>query len=181
MARRAARDSRRSTDNDSKGSAPGEGGVALGGARSQGRNRPIRWARSFAGQQVLTLLAVGLLIQMLLPYRHDSTAHVVAGGALILFLGSVIPPPLLNRLGSVTELALFTLVMGLAWSTETTFLGPFDLVDIAFTLGGAFVALAALSRLTAADPLDRRSTARASVVLAGAAVAYRYLLGIGPS
>lgn len=134
---------------------------------------------SFASRWAVTLVTVGLLVQVLLPYRHDQPAHLVAGGALVLFLVVAISPNRLHRLGPYTEITLFALVGALSWLTEATFLGPFDLVDIAFTLAGSFLALAALPEANRISAADRRSTARMCVVLAAGALAYRYVLGIG--
>lgn len=137
--------------------------------------RSMRFASRWAG----ILVAVGVLVQVLLPYRHDQPAHLVAGGALVLFLIVSVSPKRLHGLDPFTEVYVFALVVVLSWATEATFLGPFDLVDIAFTLAGSFLALAALPEADQLSARDRRSTARMCLVLAAGALTYRYVLGIG--
>ena len=68
---------------------------------------------------------------------------------------------------------------GAAWIGEQTLFGPFDLDDVAFTMGGAFVALAFLPRWAVASRPERTRVILAAVALAGVALAYRYLLGLG--
>lgn len=138
-------------------------------------------AVAFAGRQLLTLLAAGTVVQLLIPYRYDNPAHVVAGGAMVLLVGSALNPGTLSKLGVLTELALFSAVLAVAWFSEMAIFGPFDLIDVAFTLGGAFVSLAALSDLAAVDRDDRRAVLATSAVLMAGSLGYRYLMGIGPS
>lgn len=132
-----------------------------------------------AVRQVLVVALAALTVQVLLPFRGDSAAHVLGGAALAMFVGVALPQRAHWHRGAATEVAIFAFVLAVAWWTETSILGPFDIVDIAFTMGGAFVALAAAPRWPSATRRDCLYLVAASFTLAGTALAYRYLLGIG--
>lgn len=129
--------------------------------------------------QVLAVLIAALGVQVLLPFRGDSAAHVIGGAALAMVLGALTPPPLTRYHPAVAELAIFCAVVGAAWAGEMTAFGPFDLDDVAFTIGGGFVALAFIPRWAVASRTERTRLFIAAVALAGVALAYRYLLGLG--
>ena len=129
--------------------------------------------------QVVAVGTAALVVQALLWFRGDSAAHVIGGAAFAMLLGAIVAPTMCRRVGPVAELAVFAAVAGAAWIGEQTLFGPFDLDDVAFTMGGAFVALAFLPRWGAASRPERTRVILAAVALAGVALAYRYLLGLG--
>lgn len=129
--------------------------------------------------QITAVLAAALVVQALLWFRGDSAAHVIGGAAFAMLLGAIVAPTGIRWVGAVTELAVFAAVAGAAWIGEQTLFGPFDLDDVAFTMGGAFVALAFLPRWAVASRPERIRVILAAVALAGVALAYRYLLGLG--
>lgn len=97
----------------------------------------------------------------------------------MLFVTATISPERLQRFEPVLDLWIFSVVLGVSCVTEATVMGPFDIVDISFTLAGAFVALAGVPELVRMSATARRSTTWMSIGLAAGALAYRYLLGIG--
>ena len=112
-----------------------------------------------ATRQVLAVLLAGALTQLILTFRGDSAAHVIGGGALVMCLGSLIPRSWIRARPALVECAIFAAVLGAAWVGEMTIFGPFDLDDVAFTIAGGFVALAALSK--SATPRRVRENAHA--------------------
>ncbi len=145
------------------------------------RSRPLAVGRGipFAWRWLILLTVTGLVVQLSLPFRHDQPAHLVAGGALVLFVTAAISPERFQRFEPVLDLWIFSVVLGVSCVTEATVLGPFDIVDISFTLAGAFVALAGVPELVRMSATTRRSTAWMCIGLAAGALAYRYVLGIG--
>lgn len=129
-------------------------------------------------QQVVAVLAAGLATQLLLTFRGDSPAHVVGGAALVMFLGALAPRTLLRRHPATTELAIFATVLAAAWMGEKSIIGPFQLDDVAFTIGGAFVALPFVPNGSTARR-ERVHLAAAAVLLATAALVHRYVLQLG--
>jgi len=132
-----------------------------------------------AVRQVIAVLVAAAGVQLLLSFRGDSAAHVLGGAALAMFLGGATAPALLRRHSAAAQLVIFTAVLVAAWVGEMTVFGPFDLDDVAFTTGGAFVALAFLPQWAVAARSERARLILAAVALAGAALGYRYLLGLG--
>ncbi len=129
--------------------------------------------------QVTAVLAAAFVVQALLWFRGDSAAHVIGGAAFAMLLGAIVAPTMWRRFGPVAELAVFAAVAGAAWIGEQTLFGPFDLDDVAFTMGGAFVVLAALPECADADRHTRSRLAFAALLLGAASLAHRYLTGIG--
>lgn len=132
-----------------------------------------------AWRQVVVICLTGAAVQALLWFRGDSAAHVVGGAALATFLGVSIPRRWLRRLDAWAEVVTLTAMLGITWVTEETITGPFDALDVAFTMAGAFVAIAALPTWTQAGPRERLQLRVAMVALAGASLALRYLSGLG--
>lgn len=130
-------------------------------------------------RQVIVIAGVGAAVQGLLWFRGDSAAHVVGGAALATFIGVSVPRPWLRRLDAWAEVVILAVMLGITWVTERTITGPFDILDVVFTMAGAFVALAALPAWTDAGRRDRLQLRVAMVVLAGTALALRYLSGFG--
>jgi len=130
-------------------------------------------------RQVVTICLTGAAVQGLLWFRGDSAAHVIGGAALATFLGVTAPQGCLRRLDAWAELVLIGVVLGVGWVAEMTVTGPFDIVDLAFTMGGAFVAVAALPDWIRASRRERFRLDVATVVLAATALALRYLSGLG--
>lgn len=128
-------------------------------------------------RQVTPLIIAALAVQVLLPFRSDNAAHVLGGGALAMLLIAASP----GRWSQApwSEVAILVGVLAAALITEWTVVGPFDVVDIAFTMGGAFVALAALPECADTDRRTRSRLAFAALLLGAASLAHRYLTGIG--
>lgn len=137
-----------------------------------------RFASTVAGQ-ITVVVAVGVVVQALLWFRADSAAHVVGGAVLAAFIGVSVPKRWLRVLDAWAEAAVLGVVLAAAWVTEWTIFGPFDAVDIAFTMGGAFLATASLPAWVGADRRERRQLGTAAVLLACAALSLRYLAGLG--
>lgn len=70
-------------------------------------------------------------------------------------------------------------LLAVAWVTEWTIFGPFDAIYVAFTIAGAFVWLAALPTRANLDGRTRKGLAVAAMALVGAALALRFLSGLG--
>ena len=130
-------------------------------------------------RQVIVVAAIGVTVQALLWFRGDSAAHVVGGAALATFLGVSVPRRWLRRFDAWAEVVILAVMLGVTWVTEETITGPFDALDVAFTMAGAFVAIAALPSWTQAGRHERLQLRVAMVALAGAALALRYLSGLG--
>lgn len=130
-------------------------------------------------RQVIPLIVATAIVQVLLPFRSDNAAHVLGGGALVMFVGATAPRRWLLWLGAAAEAAMLAFVLIVAHLTEWTLLGPFDVVDVAFTMGGAFLALAALPSWSAEAREQRGRLASAALLLGAASLVLRYLLGIG--
>ncbi len=128
-------------------------------------------------RQVIPVLIAALVVQVLLPFRSDNAAHVLGGGALALLL--IATPPARWLRAPWSEAAILVGVLAAALITEWTVFGPFDVVDVAFTMGGAFVVLAALPECADADRHTRSRLAFAALLLGAASLAHRYLTGIG--
>lgn len=120
-----------------------------------------------------------MAVQALLWFRGDSAAHVVGGAVLATFIGVSVPKHWLRVLDAWAEAAILGVVLAAAWVTEWTIFGPFDAVDIAFTMGGAFLATASVPTWVEADRRERWQLGTAAVVLAAVALAVRYLAGLG--
>jgi len=129
--------------------------------------------------QIAVIVTVGVAVQALLWFRGDSAAHVVGGAVLATFIGVSVPKRWLRVLDAWAEAAILGVVLAAAWVTEWTIFGPFDAVDIAFTMGGAFLATASLPAWTEAGRRERWRLGTAAVVLAAGALALRYLAGLG--
>ena len=136
-------------------------------------------ASSPVRRQVVVICLTGAAVQTLLWFRGDSAAHVVGGAALATFLGVSAPRRWLRRFDACAEMVILAMMLGITWVTEKTITGPFDALDVAFTMAGAFVALAALPIWTQAGRRERLQLRVAMVALAGAALALRYLSGLG--
>lgn len=150
--------------------------------RADAATTPTRWGSVLVSpvwRQVILVVAIGVTVQALLWFRGDSAAHVVGGAALATFLGVSVPRLWLRRLDAWAEVVILAAMLGITWVTEETITGPFDALDVAFTMAGAFVALAALPTWTQAGRRERLQRRVAMVVLAGAALALRYLSGLG--
>lgn len=130
-----------------------------------------------AARQVIPVLIAALVVQLLLPFRSDNAAHVLGGGALAMLLTAMLPGGWLRVPWSETVILVGALAAALI--TEWTVFGPFDVVDVAFTMGGAFVALAALPECADADRRTRSQLVLAALLLGAASLAHRYLTGIG--
>ena len=128
-------------------------------------------------RQVAPLIIAALAVQVLLPFRSDNAAHVLGGGALTMLPTAMLPGGWLRVPWS--EAAILVGVLTVAYITEWTVFGPFDIVDVAFTMSGAFVALAALPECADADRGERSRLALAALLLGAASLAHRYLTGIG--
>lgn len=139
-----------------------------------------RWCDSTSVTgQVLVIVAAGVAVQALLWFRGDSAAHVVGGAALATFIGISTPRRWLRRLDAWAEAVILAIMMAITWTSELTITGPFDLIDVVFTMAGAFLALAALPAWVDASRPQRRHLRWAMVGLAAAALALRYLSGLG--
>lgn len=129
--------------------------------------------------QLMAVLVAGFVTQLFLTFRGDSAAHVIGGGALAMFLGALTPASRLRGHPAAAELLIFAIVLAAAWVGEMTLFGPFDLDDVAFTIGGAFVALAFVPRWAGASRDERVRLMSAALLLGAAALGHRYLLRIG--
>lgn len=139
-----------------------------------------RWGRTLAGREALLLLGAAAVVQLVMTYRGDLPSHVLMGGACSLLLASVLPPGAVRRLGSWTTPVVFTAVVPLALAVEVPY-GPFDLVDVAFTLAGALVASQASGPVAVAPPAERRVVVAVAAVLLVVAWAYRAAMVQGPA
>lgn len=125
-------------------------------------------------RQELVLLLVGaVVVKLLFPFRHDLPAHVVGGGAAAVVAVTMVPRRVADRLGDGVLGIGLALVILLAWSTERFLFGPFDLVDVAFTVAGA-VAVVDVGTAAAADGSQRRQVLAWNIALVGLALVYRY-------
>lgn len=135
---------------------------------------PTAFWRTVHGREVLVLLCSALLVQLVMPYRVDLPAHLIGGGALALAIAAVLPARAVARLASAVIPLVFTGVVLVVWWVEQAVFGPFDLVDVAFTLAGALVVLDGLPGVLVSAPDTRWRVARWSLALGVAALAYRY-------
>jgi len=107
-------------------------------------------------------------VQLAFTGRTDWPAHLLAGGGAVLVVVAAAP-------GAVRPWAAPAAIGGVAVLgvvSEILWVGPFDPLDIAFTMvGGLFVASA-----TPVEPggRARRTTALVGLALLGIAVWYRY-------
>ncbi len=129
--------------------------------------------------QVVLVMGVAFAVQLLLPFRGDSTAHVMGGAALTMAAGALVPSALIRRAAGRVEAAVFALVVAVAWVAEMTVLGPFDLLDVTFGAAGSFVALAALPRWSDLDRAGRVRLGRVAAGLMALAALWRYGVRIG--
>ncbi|MEO6630032.1 MAG: hypothetical protein ABIP03_15865 [Aquihabitans sp.] len=144
-----------------------------------GTGRLRNLSRTLAGREALTLVGAALVVQVVMPYRHDLPAHVVGGGAAAL-LGAALVPRFIGRTnGELAGFAIFAWVVALAWLAEQQVFGPFDLVDVSFTLAGALVVMDCLPEVINAPSEDRQSVFWAGVLLIMLALLYRYGLTRG--
>ena len=128
-------------------------------------------------RQVAPLIIAALAVQVLLPFRSDNAAHVLGGGALTMLPTAMLPGGWLRVPWS--EAAILVGVLAVAYTTEWTVFGPFDIVDAAFTMSGALVVLAAFPECVVADRRERSRLAVTALLLGAASLAHRYLTGIG--
>lgn len=140
-----------------------------------------RWwpERNSVPGQVITTVLAGAIVQALLWFRGDSAAHLVAGAALTTFIGVTVPKGWLRRLDAWAEFVILGVVLGVSWVSEETIVGPFDPIDITFTVAGAFLALAYLPDWIEAGRSERRRLRAAAVGLAVLSLTLRYLVGLG--
>lgn len=129
--------------------------------------------------QLALVLVAAFAVQVLLPFRGDSTAHTLGGAALSMAVGALTPGRLLRRSGPLAEGLIFGLVVVVAWVTEMSLLGPFDLLDVTFAAGGSFVALAALPCWAELDRGGRVRLGAGALGLIWLAIVWRYGLRIG--
>ena len=141
--------------------------------------RLIGLSRSLAGREALVLLGAALIVQVVMPYRHDLPAHVVGGGAAALLCAALVPRSIGRGNADVCRAAIFGWVVVLAWGAEQLVFGPFDLVDVSFTLAGALVVLDVLPEVIDAPTDDRHVVFWAGVLLIVLALLYRYGLTRG--
>ncbi|MCB1038271.1 MAG: hypothetical protein KDA94_01865 [Acidimicrobiales bacterium] len=126
---------------------------------------------------LLVLVGAALVVQLVFPYRHDWPAHLVGGGSAMLVIAAVAP----RRLKLVTPAAAFAALVALSWVTEEGVFGPFDLVDISFTLAGALLTSRATERIGQSNRQTRTAAAVWGAALIVAALAFRYGTSIGPT
>lgn len=141
-------------------------------------SRPALRRRGVLAQMALVLVAA-LTVQVILPFRGDSTAHVVGGAALAMGIGVVLPSRWIHESTALTEALTFAAITIVAWAAESTIIGPFDLLDIAFGLAGSFVALAALPCWADLDRTGRVRLGVGAITLMSVAITWRYGLRIG--
>jgi hypothetical protein len=117
---------------------------------------------------VVGLVLAAAVVQLAFTGRTDWPAHLLAGGGAVLVVVAVAPRALRPWAAPVAIGA----VAALGVVSEVLWVGPFDPVDIAFTLvGGLFVASATPDD---ADGRGRATTAVVGLALLGFAVFYRY-------
>ncbi len=138
------------------------------------------WGATLAGREALLLLGAAAVVQLVMTYRGDLPSHVLMGGAASLLLASALPPGVVRRLGPWVTPAVFAAVIPVAVLVEVPY-GPFDLVDVAFTLAGALVASQATGPVATAPPAERRTVVMVAVVLLVGAWAYRAATNQGPT
>ncbi len=133
-----------------------------------------RRASTLAGREALLVLGAAAFVQLVMVYRSDLPSHVMAGGGTALLVGAAIPHALAARLGRWLEVALFVAVLPVATVAEGRLTGPFDLVDLAFTLGGALVALDGAVAAAHTSGQQRRLMLMTGAVLVAVGFGYRH-------
>lgn len=139
-----------------------------------------RWGRTLAGREALLLLGAAAVVQLVMTYRGDLPSHVLVGGAASLLIAAALPAGIVERLGPWTTAAVFGAMVPVAVAVEVPY-GPFDVVDVAFTLAGALVASGASGPVSTASPAERRAVLAVATVLALVAWAYRVVTSQGPA
>lgn len=135
------------------------------------------WQRTRLAREAAVLLAAGAFVQVVFRYRYDWPAHLVAGGAGVWVVASLVP----RRLAGAAGLIAYVAMAALGWITEHLLFGPPDLVDVSFTLAGTVLALSFASEVAAADAGLRRRAGGCGVGLIAASLIYRYGLSMGPA
>ncbi len=121
--------------------------------------------------EVVALVLAAAVVQVAFTGRTDWPAHLLAGGGAVLVVVAVAPTAL-HRWAAPVAIGAVTAVGVLS---EVLWVGPFDPLDIAFTVvGGLFVASATPAGPEGQDGTARATTALVGVALVGLAVFYRY-------
>lgn len=128
--------------------------------RTPSRSRAVVIATSLwhetTTREVGFLLLCAAAVQLVLAHRHDYPLHIIAGGSLALLVGTLVPRALVHRLGAVAVRCAFLLVVVVcAGLAEQVVYGPFDIVDVAFTLAGVLLALPGVEVLLGANDRSR--------------------------
>lgn len=149
--------------------------VAAAGATilDRWRGAPV-WLR-----EPLVLIAASLVVQLLVPYRFDLPAHVAAGGGVALLAAVVLGPGIARRASAVFPVLVVGVAAVAAFAAESAVLGPFDLVDLVFSLLGSLLVTPSAEDLAALPVRDRLRLAAAAMTLVAFALQYRYGPGVG--
>lgn len=140
-----------------------------------------RAGQTLAGREALLVLGAGAAVQLVMRYRTDLPSHVVGGGGLSLLVASLVPVAWARRLGPLFTTAVFAVVGGAALVTDAFVYGPFDQVDVAFTMAGALVASEAATEITSSPATVRRYVAVVGLGLMFLGWAYRAITMNGPT
>ena len=124
--------------------------------------------RSRPWGEVVGLVVAAAVVQVAFLGRTDWPAHLLAGGGAVLVAVALAP----RRVRPWAAPVAIGAVTALGVLSEVLWVGPFDPLDIAFTVvGGLFVASATPD---GRDGRARVTTAAVGVALLGVAVLYRY-------
>lgn len=139
---------------------------------ARGFSRPI-------GREVSALILASIAVQMINPSRHDHTAHVLGGGALMLLIGGLAPRGWAEANPERLGMSSVGLVAICALAAELAVFGPFDLVDVAFTVAGSLVV--GPSQGSRFHGAGRRALVPAAAGLLALALVFRFMMSSGPS
>lgn len=149
-------------------------------------------ARQFVVQRPVArelcwLILLAAAVQVLMPYRHDSPAHLVAGGAVLMsavcaamLFESASTMPNSAGLGDRAMAICALVAMTLAVAAEGLLSSSFDYTDLSFTIAGMALVTPGIGRnreYGAVDRVDLSLCVGATML----ATIYRYAMAAGPT
>jgi len=138
-------------------------------------------------RELCWLVLLAAAVQVLMPYRHDSPAHLLAGGAVLMGVvcaamlfepASAMPnsAELRDRAMAICALVTMTLAVGAEWLLSSNF----DFTDLSFTIAGMALVSPGIGRNRDYGAVDRVDLSLC-VGAAMLAIMYRYAMAAGPT